>query len=176
MLSNLSNARMGEVHPELARRVRNLADALDAEHISIQVSIGLRTAEQQNELFAMGRTLPGKKVTNASGYQSNHVIGCAVDVYPEEAVELEDGAGRSGWQPDWNPEHASWKRIVALAPTFGLRDGISWHDMPHLELTDIPPEPTKEAQECCRLNGVTAVWAMLNVPTFGEEPPGAISA
>lgn len=167
MLSNLSNARLGEVHPELARRVRNLADALDAEHIAIQVSMGLRTAEEQNQLFAMGRTEPGKKVTNASGYQSNHVIGCAVDVFPQDA---DTGA------PDWNPEHASWKRIVALAPTFGLRDGISWRDMPHLELADIPPEPTKEAQECCRLNGVTAVWAMLNVSTFGEEPPGAISA
>lgn len=160
MLSNLSNARLGEVHPELARRVRNLADALAAEGIPIEIDTALRTAAQQDALYAEGRTAPGREVTNAKGYESNHVIGCAVDVSPDDSV-----TGR----PDWNASHPAWQRIVALAPQYGLRDGKSWHDLPHLELVDIPTEPTKEAQECCQLNGVTAVWALLDVPTFGGD-------
>ena len=159
MLSNISNARLGEVHPELARRVRNLAAHLEEETILIQVDAGIRTAAQQDELWAVGHTLPGKPVTNAHGYQSNHVIGCAVDVFVED-IDTK--------QPDWNASHPAWQRIVALAPQYGLRDGKSWHDLPHLELLEIPTEPTKVVQECCQLNGVTAVWAMLDVPTFGR--------
>lgn len=169
MLSNISAERLAQVHPELARRVRNLATALEAENIQIQVSMGLRTAAQQTEIYAQGRTEPGKVVTNAHDYQSNHVIGCAVDVYPEDA---ETNA------PDWNATHPSWQRIIALAPTYGLRDGKSWHDLPHLEFQEIPTEPTPAVQECCKLNGVTAVWALLDIPTLDSEPkpPGAVSA
>ena len=153
-----SKLLLSEVHPELARRVENLADALAAEAIIIQVDAGIRTAAQQDEIWAPGHTLPGKIVTNAKGYQSNHVIGCAVDVFPET---VDTGA------PDWNADHPSWQRIVALAPQFGLRDGKSWHDLPHLELIEIPTEPTAEIQQLCHDEGVTAVWEELAIPTFG---------
>jgi hypothetical protein len=156
-LSELSRNRLAEVHPELRRRVENLSDALAAENIFIQVSMAVRTAAMQDDLFARGRTIPGKIVTNARAYQSNHVIGCAVDVFPEDYGE----------NPDWNANDPSWQRIVALAPTFGLRDGKSWHDLPHLELVEIPTEPTEAIQQLCRTEGVSAVWMELAIPTFG---------
>jgi peptidoglycan L-alanyl-D-glutamate endopeptidase CwlK len=159
VLSNISRARLDEVHPELARRIETLADALAAEGIPIEVDTALRTAAGQDELFGQGRTLPGKKVTNARGYQSNHVIGCAVDVSPDDTV-----TGR----PDWDAAHPAWQRIVALAPSFGLRDGKSWHDLPHLELAEIPTEPTEQIQQLCKSEGVEAVWEHLQVPTFGR--------
>jgi peptidoglycan L-alanyl-D-glutamate endopeptidase CwlK len=158
MLSNISLARLGEVHPELARRVTNLADALAAEGSQIEIDTALRTAAQQDALFAEGRSSPGKEVTNARGFQSNHVIGCAVDISPDDSV-----TGR----PDWNASHPAWQRIVALAPSFGLRDGKSWHDLPHLELQEIPTEPTEVIQQICKVDGVEAVWKELAIPTFG---------
>ena len=157
VLSNISRARLAEVHPELARRVLNLADALAGEGIAIEIDQGIRTAADQDQLFGQGRTLPGKRVTNARGYQSNHVIGCAVDVAPDDSI------GR----PDWNATHPAWQRIVALAPSFGLRDGKSWHDLPHLELEEIPTEPTEEIQQLCKAEGVQAVWDRLNIPSIG---------
>jgi peptidoglycan LD-endopeptidase CwlK len=159
MLSNISLARLEETHPELQRRVKNLTDALAAEDIAIQIDAGLRTAQQQDNLFAVGRTMPGKIVTDARGFQSNHVIGCAVDVW----VENVDTS-----QPDWDASHPAWQRIVALAPQYGLRDGKSWHDLPHLELVEVPTEPSEAAQQICKVDGVQAVWDSLNVPTFGS--------
>jgi hypothetical protein len=57
---------------------------------------------------------------------------------------------------------------VALAPQYGLRDGKSWHDLPHLELVEVPTEPSEAAQQICKVDGVQAVWDSLNVPTFGS--------
>ena len=157
MLSNISKARLQEIHPELARRVMNLINALGAEGIQIEIDTALRSASQQDALYAQGRTSPGKEVTNARGYQSNHVIGCAVDVAPDDSLT---------GQPEWNAASPLWQRIVALAGTYGLRDGVSWHDMPHLELVEIPTEPTEAIQQLCKAEGVHAVWKELNIPTF----------
>ena len=158
MLNNLSIARLSDVHPELVRRVKNLADALAAEGIDVQITQGLRTAAQQDALFAEGRTQPGKIVTNARAYQSNHVIGCAVDV---------DVTGLDGTL-DWNAADPSWQRIVALAPAFGLRSGKSWNDLPHLELQEVPTEPGENVQQACKLDGIQAAWAVLDIPLFSE--------
>lgn len=157
LFSTNSKALLAGVHPELARRVESLADALWEESILIQVDAGIRTAAEQDALWATGHTLPGKPVTNAKGFQSNHVIGCAVDVFPE-TVDTD--------APDWNASHPSWQRIVALAPQYGLRDGKSWHDLPHLELIEIPTEPTAAIQELCQNEGVLTVWGALAIPTF----------
>jgi peptidoglycan L-alanyl-D-glutamate endopeptidase CwlK len=48
------------------------------------VTSGLRTLEEQQVLFAKGRTEPGDIVTNADGIhvKSNHQSGNAVDVVP----------------------------------------------------------------------------------------------
>src|SRR5438105_5154353 len=123
-LDSISEARLVEVHPILSQRVHNLAAQLD---FPLRVTQGIRTVAQQDALYAQGRTQPGPIVTNAKGTESLHVLGCACDVCP---MDLVDG------DPDWNPSHTSWQRIVALAPTCGLRDGVSWKDEPHLELIE----------------------------------------
>jgi len=159
MLSNLSIERLRQVHPELARRINNLVDALESEGIIIEIDTALRTPAEQDNLYAIGRTVPGTKVTHAKGFQSNHVIGCAVDVSPVDPILN---------RADWNATHPSWQRIVALAPAHGLRDGKSWHDLPHLELAEIPTEPTPEIQELCRVGGVQAVWDQLAIDEFSS--------
>ncbi len=57
----------------------------------LQIKIGetLRTAAEQDALYAQGRTKPGRIVTNAPGisYSSYHQWGTAFDIYRN------DGAG-----------------------------------------------------------------------------------
>jgi peptidoglycan LD-endopeptidase CwlK len=154
MLNAHSLSLLAEVHPALAARVKGLADALNAAGVFIQVTAGLRSPEQQDALYALGRTAPGKIVTQAQGFQSNHVIGCAVDVVAEDVTGL----------ADWNPTHPSWAKIVELAPRYGLRDGKAWNDLPHLELVEVPPEPTGEIQELCKAEGIQAAWEELSIP------------
>jgi peptidoglycan LD-endopeptidase CwlK len=150
-LDSISESRLGEVHPELSKRIHNLASQLD---FNIRVTQGIRTVAQQDTLYAQGRTTPGPIITNARGTESNHTLGLAVDIVP---MDLPDD------HPDWDENAASWQRIVALAPTCGLRDGKSFHDEPHLELMEVPEVPTGEIQQIYLDGGVEAVWTELAI-------------
>jgi len=71
-----------KLHPELAKRVTSLISELTNQGLAIEVVQGLRTFEEQNELYKEGRTKPSQVVTNAKGGQSNHNYGLAVDLCP----------------------------------------------------------------------------------------------
>lgn len=73
------------VHPDLVRLMK--AAILDCP-IDFTITEGVRTVFRQRELYALGRSKPGRKVTNCDGIQtrSNHQIksdryGHAVDLY-----------------------------------------------------------------------------------------------
>ena len=93
-MDKISEERLNEVCPELARRVRRLSDKCEANGIHIRVSQGLRSWEQQDLLYAQGRTDAGKVVTNARGGQSAHNFGYAVDI-------VEDGRAALGRLGSW---------------------------------------------------------------------------
>src|SRR5258708_7675554 len=101
-MDNISEAHLVGVHPELARRVRQLSDKCAANGIVIRVTQGLRTWDQQNLLYAQGRTEPGKIVTNAPGGFSAHNFGYAVDIVPGED-------DFPAFTPDWNAMDSRWK-------------------------------------------------------------------
>lgn len=144
-MDTVSESRLALVHPVLRSRVEDLVAALQVEGYTVRVTAGIRTAEQQDELYAQGRTTPGPKVTNAQGTQSNHVMGWAVDL-----------AFMVNGEPDWNSR--GFDLLPDLAPKFGLRSGASWGDRPHLELAEVPTEPTPLAQQTYSEAGVEQVW------------------
>ena len=124
--------------------------------MNVRVTAGIRSVAQQNALYAIGRTTPGKIVTDAKGTESNHVLGFAVDLVTMNAQD----------QPDWGDQ--PW---VALAPTYGLRSGAEWGDKPHLELAEVPAKPTAEAQQTYLQAGVQAVWtdAAASIVSFTDR-------
>lgn len=74
------------VHPNL---VKVLKEAIKESPVDFTITEGLRTTQRQKDLYAQGRSKPGKKVTNADGVRnkSNHQAksdgyGHAVDLYP----------------------------------------------------------------------------------------------
>ena len=147
----ISEARLDEVMPALAALIRQLSEQLAAENMTIRVTQGLRTWPEQNELYAEGRTLPGRIVTNAKAGQSWHNYGCAVDVAP-----FDDGI------PDWDLSHPAWMRIVMIGEALGLRSGQSWKDEPHFEYTGtFPPDPPQEVKDLFASGGVQAVWSAI---------------
>lgn len=93
----------------------------------ILVTQGYRSVEEQNRLYAQGRTMKGNIVTNARGGQSNHNWGCAFDycflVNKKASYSLPDSA---------------WKKMADLGVKLGLEAGYYWkgfQDKPHLQFT-----------------------------------------
>lgn len=81
MRDTISENRVMLLHPAIRDEVRNLVNKCEAKMpgIAIRIVQGLRTIEEQNELYAQGRTKPGKRVTNAKGGASFHNYGLAID-------------------------------------------------------------------------------------------------
>src|SRR5206468_10828885 len=75
-----SETVMPTLLPEVEPYARALIAKAAASGIVIKVLSGLRTYDEQNDLYAQGRTKPGSIVTNARGGYSNHNFGIAFDI------------------------------------------------------------------------------------------------
>lgn len=121
------------VHPALKAKITQVLTAMAALNHPMRVCQGVRTAEQQQDLYAQGRSIPGKIVTNADGFKlrSNHQLhpsdnyGHAVDCC------FMTGEPFGETQP--------WSLYGAAVKAVGLNWGGSWtsfQDRPHAELPD----------------------------------------
>lgn len=110
--------------PEVRTYARTLVQRAAAAGIEIKVIAGLRTYAEQDELFAQGRTKPGKRVTNAKGGESNHNFGVAFDVGVFEGKAYLD-------------KSPTYDAVGALGASIGLEWGGNWIslvDKPHFQL------------------------------------------
>jgi peptidoglycan L-alanyl-D-glutamate endopeptidase CwlK len=150
----ISESRLFQVHPVLAGKVRAMYAALMASGIEIRVVQGLRTIDQQNALYAEGRTAPGAKVTNAHGGHSWHNFGLAVDCVPGIR-------GVSPWKPNWDARSADFAAMIYAGEAQGLVSGANWKSMPdepHFQLAGIPVSPDDAAREVLASHGVNQFW------------------
>ena len=110
--------------PEVQPYARALVTKAAADGITIKVISGLRTYDEQNDLYAQGRTKPGRIVTNARGGFSNHNFGIAFDVGVFEGTQYLD-------------ESPKYKAVGVLGMDLGLECGGNWktiQDEPHFQL------------------------------------------
>lgn len=137
------------LHPKIREEVKVLvekANTLIAHNITIRIVQGLRTIDEQNGLYALGRTKVnpdgksakkplGNIVTNARGGSSYHNFGFAIDF-----CFLVDGKVIS-WdvKKDWdNDKTADWLEVVKVFTIAGYEWGGNWKtmvDMPHFQKT-----------------------------------------
>lgn len=90
------------------------------------ISDARRTMAQQRDIYAQGRTKPGKVVSNAKPGQSAHNFGYAVDLWPLKA----DG------DFDWGASQKLFKAMGDIAVSLGLTWGGNFKsifDAPHVE-------------------------------------------
>jgi len=121
------------VHPELVKRIQKVVNAMLDLGFLMRITDGVRTTEEQQALYAQGRTKPGHKVTNCDGVlkKSNHQAkedgyGHAVDCC------FVDETGK----PSWDARYP-WHTYGACCEAVGLVWGGNWqslHDLPHAEL------------------------------------------
>lgn len=110
--------------PEVRPYARALVQQASLGGIRIRIISGLRTYEEQDALYAQGRTTRGKIVTKARGGHSNHNFGVAFD------VGVFDGA-------QYLPDSPKYKAVGVLGVELGLEWGGNWKtivDQPHFQL------------------------------------------
>lgn len=116
-------------HPKLQALAAKLLDECSRQGLKIKIGETLRTAAEQDELYAQGRTKPGNIVTNARGssYSSYHQWGTAFDFYRV------DGKGA------YYDNDGFFTRVGHIGASLGLEWGGNWKspvDKPHFQLPD----------------------------------------
>jgi peptidoglycan L-alanyl-D-glutamate endopeptidase CwlK len=110
--------------------------ALAERHIAECAKIGIkllvycthRSVEEQDALYAQGRSAPGPIVTRARGGESYHNFRRAYDCVPL------DSHGNA-W---WSAPVELWERVGQIGEAVGLEWGGRWKrfkDRPHFQLT-----------------------------------------
>ena len=118
-----TNLLLLTLEADFRAKIRKLLIKARNQGIELRVISAHRNCEEQNRLYAKGRTLPGKIVTNAKCGQSAHNYRRAVDV-----VEFRNGV------PIW--ENPNWEIIGRLGESLGLQWGGRWKsikDKPHFQ-------------------------------------------
>jgi len=152
------------LYPPFAEQLRYFESRLAAARLSFYLFMGLRTFEDQDELYAQGRTKPGKIVTNARGGGSLHNYALAADFV------LDGMPDKPGIQWSWEIRsdlnadgRNDWLQMAEIAVSCGLEAGYFWKrfpDAPHVQnrygLT------LAEIKEIYRAgHGIKAVWSEL---------------
>ena len=113
-LGPTSLKHLATLEPEFNQLVQDLVKVAHANGLNVQISSGRRTPEEQDKLYAQGRTAMGKIVTAAQRYQSLHNYGIAVDLF-----FLVDG--KASWKPEL------FETLWTVAWHAGLdRRGLVW--------------------------------------------------
>lgn len=112
---------LDELVPGCAERARHLIARAEIAGIGLLVTSTLRTWDEQDALFAQGRTRPGKRVTDARGGQSWHNFGRALDV-----------AFMVGGRVTWD---GPWQTVGVIGEAIGLEWGGRFPkpDRPHFQ-------------------------------------------
>lgn len=116
-------------HPRLIELSKKLISACKGQGLIIGIGESFRTKEEQDALYAKGRTAPGNIVTNAKGssYSSHHQWGTAFDIY------------RSDGKGVYTDSDGFFKKVGKIGKSIGLEWGGDWKspvDKPHFQLPD----------------------------------------
>ena len=115
---------LDSILPELRKKAERILAKGRKEGYDLRAISGDRTCEEQDELYAKGRTAPGNIVTNAPCGKSYHNYRSAIDF-----AFFKDG---KYWQD------APWEKLGMWCNKEDLEWGGTWRlrDYPHCQLKD----------------------------------------
>ena len=79
-----SSNSIKSLNPRVAVLAQKFLDLTIANNLDVRITNAFRSWDEQDRLYAQGRTLPGSLVTNAQGGDSYHNWGLAFDASPYE--------------------------------------------------------------------------------------------
>jgi peptidoglycan LD-endopeptidase CwlK len=133
----VSSRKITDCHPTMQSRVQQFIDNCARAGVDMLITCTWRSPEEQTELYAQGRTKPGKIVTNARAGQSAHnyilnglPASLAVDVVPMRHGKPVWGLAGNGI--DDNPADDAtddlelWQRVRKCGEDAGLVSASRW--------------------------------------------------
>lgn len=123
----ISSRSLDDLLPEVAVLCQQFIDACKDAGCPVLITSTYRDKASQNALYAQGRTMPGKRVTNVQGGRSFHQYRVAFDWVPIDADK----------QPVWGDDDL-WEQCGAIGEGLGLEWGGTWNsfvDKPHMQFT-----------------------------------------
>lgn len=147
----MSSRLISDCHPIFQPLVRRLVSDWASSALDVVITCTWRSAQEQTELYAQGRTKPGRIVTNARAGQSAHNFAIrssglatpaalAIDVVPLRFGKPVWGLAGDGI--DENPADDQvddvelWQRVRKCAEDLGLVSASRWkafREWPHIE-------------------------------------------
>jgi peptidoglycan LD-endopeptidase CwlK len=122
----MSSRSLVTLHPAFRPKVDLFQRQAISNGLDVLIYCTMRTFQEQAQLYAQGRTLPGKIITNAKPGESAHNFGLAFD-----------GAPLIGGKIDWDPENPIWAKYGQIAAMVGLEwagNWVSFKEYPHIQL------------------------------------------
>lgn len=129
----MASRSLDDLHPKLRNLAKVFQTLCEREGVPVLIYMTYRSNEEQDELYAQGRTKPGKIVTYVKGGGSDHNFilngkpaSLAFDAVPVRKTE-------HGEVAIWNDPRL-WARIGEIGQEVGLKWGGNWKkfvDKPH---------------------------------------------
>jgi len=119
-----SNA-IGSLNPHVASLARKFLELTHANNLDVRITNAFRSWDEQDRVFAQGRTMPGSVVTNAEGGDSYHNWGLAFDAAPYENGKISNDINK-------------YTKMGQLGQQVGLEWGGTFKsivDLPHFQYT-----------------------------------------
>lgn len=145
-MTNVRNADPNCLYPPFRVKLEAGLAHCTAAGLGVYLFEGWRPASRQTELYAQGRTTPGKIVTESRAWESWHQYGLAADL-------AFGGPGRWTWD-------GPWQNVGAIMQGVGLEwygaPKATFRELPHFQLTyglDIA-----QMAKLAKADGVFAVW------------------
>ncbi|WP_279587256.1 M15 family metallopeptidase [Jeotgalibacillus salarius] len=130
----LSNRPLPQgLHPAVEEKRDELVLKSAEQEINIVITDGFRSFDEQDDIYAQGRTRDGNIVSNARGGESYHNYGLAIDF----ALQTEDDVI---WDMDYDGNEngqSDWMEVVEIAKNLGFTwggDFRGFKDYPHFEM------------------------------------------
>ena len=126
----MSSRKLSDLHPKVASMACDWLKECRDLNLDILVTCTLRTNEEQERLYAQGRTAPGRIVTYARAGSSYHNYGLALDFVP--LIE-----GKPTWKTTGR-DLELWTLAGELAEEHGFEWAGRWtrfKEFPHIQFT-----------------------------------------
>ena len=110
----MASRSLSDLHPKAREKALQWIDACKAAGIEVLIYCTYRDSKEQDDLYRIGRDIPGKKVTNAKGGDSMHQHRVAWDAVP-----------LLGGKPQWMAA-ALYQRMGEIAERLGIEWSGRW--------------------------------------------------